>query len=206
MARAFASAPIEGPDEAWLDMCSGPGGKTATLAALNPTATIFANEVHQHRLDLVANAIGPWSDRINLRLGDGREIGPEEPGRYDRVLIDAPCTGIGALRRRPEARWNKEASDAFDLVKLQLSLLESGWEALRSGGVLGYSTCSPHLAETTAVMETFLAGREDAVVLNANEIATQEAVLDIRGGGNYLQLWPDQHKSDSMFLALIKKR
>lgn len=206
VARAFAAAPIEGPDEAWLDMCSGPGGKTATLAALNPTATIFANEVHQHRLDLVANAIGPWSDRINLRLGDGREIGPEEPGRYDRVLIDAPCTGIGALRRRPEARWNKEASDAFDLVKLQLSLLESGWEALRSGGVLGYSTCSPHLAETTAVMETFLAGREDAVVLNANEIATQEAVLDIRGGGNYLQLWPDQHKSDSMFLALIKKR
>lgn len=206
VARTFAAAPIDGPDGAWLDMCSGPGGKTATLAALNPKATIFANELHEHRLDLVADSVGPWSDRVNLRLGDGREIGAEEPQRYDRVLIDAPCTGIGALRRRPESRWNKEAADAFDLVKLQLSLLESGWDALRSGGVLGYSTCSPYLAETTQVMETFLAGRDDAIVLDANEIATGESVMDIEGEGPYLQLWPDQHKSDSMFLALIKKR
>ncbi|MDP9805452.1 16S rRNA (cytosine967-C5)-methyltransferase [Trueperella bonasi] len=206
VARTFAAAPIAGPDRAWLDMCAGPGGKTATLAAFNPNVTIFANEVHEHRLDLVADSVEPWADRVNLRLGDGRDIGLEEPERYDRVLIDAPCTGIGALRRRPEARWNKEASDALDLVKLQLSLLESGWQALRSGGVLGYATCSPYLAETTQVVDTFLMGRPDAEVLNANAIASGESTREFTNDGNYLQLWPDEHKSDAMYLALIKKR
>ncbi|VEI12439.1 RsmB/NOP family class I SAM-dependent RNA methyltransferase [Trueperella bialowiezensis] len=205
VARTFAAAEISGPDSAWLDMCAGPGGKTATLAALNPRVDIFANEIHAHRLDLVRDSVAPWADQVHLRLGDGVEIGMEEPGRYDRVLIDAPCTGIGALRRRPEARWNKEAGDALDLVRTQLSLLESGWEALRPGGVLGYATCSPYLAETTDVMDTFLAGRADAVVLNANEIANGQSLKKITGTGDYLQLWPDEHKSDAMFLALVRK-
>ncbi|QOR46528.1 transcription antitermination factor NusB [Trueperella pecoris] len=206
VARTLAAAPLEGPDARWLDMCSGPGGKTATLVALNPNVTIYANELHEHRLDLVADSVGPWADRVKLRLGDGRDIGEEDPLSFDRILIDAPCTGIGALRRRPEARWNKDAGDALDLVKLQLSLLESGWEALRPGGVLGYSTCSPYLPETTGVVETFLAGRDDAVVFDARQIASTQAKFPIDGSGPYLQLWPDEHKSDSMFLALLSKR
>lgn len=206
VARTFAAAPIEGNDGRWLDMCAGPGGKSATLVARNPQVTVFANELHEHRLDLVADSVAPWADRVQLRLGDGVDIGDEQPDSFDRVLIDAPCTGIGALRRRPEARWKKDAGDALDLVKLQLSLLESGWRALRPGGVLGYSTCSPYLPETTGVVETFLAGRDDVDVLDARELASSQANFAIVGEGPFLQLWPDLHKSDSMFLALMRKR
>ena len=187
-------------------MCAGPGGKTATLVALNPSVTVFANELHEHRLDLVAENVAPWANRVQLRLGDGTDIGTEQPGQFDRVLIDAPCTGIGALRRRPEARWAKEAGDALDLVRLQLSLLESGWEAVRPGGVVGYSTCSPYLPETTGVVETFLAGRDDVEVLDTRELASAQAKFPIVGEGPYLQLWPDLHASDAMFLALLRKR
>lgn len=206
VARTFAAAPIEGNDGRWLDMCAGPGGKSATLVARNPQVTVFANELHEHRLDLVADSVAPWADRVQLRLGDGVDIGDEQPDSFDRVLIDAPCTGIGALRRRPEARWKKDAGDALDLVKLQLSLLESGWRALRPGGVLGYSTCSPYLPETTGVVETFLAARDDVDVLDARELASSQANFAIVGEGPFLQLWPDLHKSDSMFLALMRKR
>ncbi|WP_311590832.1 transcription antitermination factor NusB [Trueperella bernardiae] len=204
--RTFAAAPVDGEDAAWLDMCAGPGGKTATLVALNPSVTVFANELHEHRLDLVAENVAPWANRVQLRLGDGTDIGTEQPGQFDRVLIDAPCTGIGALRRRPEARWAKEAGDALDLVRLQLSLLESGWEAVRPGGVVGYSTCSPYLPETTGVVETFLAGRDDVEVLDTRELASAQAKFPIVGEGPYLQLWPDLHASDAMFLALLRKR
>lgn len=204
VSRTFAAAPISGKDDLWLDLCAGPGGKTASLAAWNPQVTIHANELHDHRLDLVADAVAPFADRVALRAGDGRELGEIETGSYDRVLIDAPCTGIGALRRRPEARWRKTAGDAVDLAVLQIELLESGWQALRSGGVLGYCTCSPYLAETLDVVDPFLAKNPDAELLPAAHIAATEAKLPI-SGENYLQLWPDIHHSDAMFLALLRK-
>lgn len=204
VARTTAAAPIECDDDLWLDMCAGPGGKTATLAALAAQrgARIHANEIHEHRLDLVAEAVGPWDDLVDLRLGDGRELG--EDAIYSRVLIDAPCTGIGALRRRPESRWRKSAGDGLDLAKLQGELLVAGYRALKPGGVLAYSTCSPYLTETSDVVEKFTATHA-VEMLDAPQIASGESTQTLTGTNRQLQLWPDLHNSDAMYLVLFRK-
>ncbi|MCI7552268.1 MAG: transcription antitermination factor NusB [Actinomycetaceae bacterium] len=207
VARALAGAPIVGEDSLWLDMCAGPGGKTATLAAIATKrgARIHANELHPHRLDLVEQATEPWRRIVATRQGDGRELGDEEPLMYDRVLIDAPCTGIGALRRRPEARWNKDAGDAINLAKLQGELLESGWKAVRPGGIIAYSTCSPYLRETHDVIDSFAQRHEEAELLDTASIAGAQALMALNSPNQYLQLWPDLHNSDAMFLSVIRK-
>ena len=207
IARTFARTPIEGRDELWLDMCAGPGGKTATIAsyAAQCGARVRANELHEHRLDLVAQAIRPWDDIVDLRCGDGRELGTLEPAKYDRVLVDAPCTGIGALRRRPEARWRKEAGDGIELAVLQNELLDSAWGAVREGGIVIYSTCSPYVRETRAVTDAFLKRHADAELLDTAALASRQALVELTGVGGHLQLWPDQHHSDAMYMVIVRK-
>ena len=207
IAALAANAPIEGPDELWLDMCAGPGGKTATLAAYaaNRGAAIHANEPQPHRLDLVAEAVEPWADIVALREGDGRDLGLTEAGRYDRVLVDAPCTGLGALRRRPESRWRKSAEDLADLLPLQRGLLESGFAALREGGVLVYSTCSPVQAETRTLIGDFLEANPEARLVDAGPIALRLAIRPVESTEGTIQLWPDRDRTDAMFMALITR-
>jgi 16S rRNA (cytosine967-C5)-methyltransferase len=132
--------------EKWLDMCAGPGGKAALLAALakHSDATLVANEIQEHRAKLVSNALKPF-DNVKVTVEDGREIGYLTPDTYDRIIVDAPCSGLGALRRRPEARWRKSSEDLKTLTQLQLDLLGSASKALKPGGHLIYVTCSPHL-------------------------------------------------------------
>lgn len=207
VAAIAATAPLSGSDELWLDMCSGPGGKAATMAAIgaNRGARIHANELHGHRLDLVAQAVRPWDDIVALREGDGRDLGAEEPNTYDRILVDAPCSGIGALRRRPESRWNKQRTDIPELVTLQNELLESAFRALRPGGILTYSTCSPIVEETRSVVETLLAAHPDAQVRDAQAVAHSVALHAVGAQDGMVQLWPDTDQTDGMFIALITK-
>lgn len=207
IAAILAEAPIESPDKLWLDLCSGPGGKTATLAArgADRRIKIHANEPQEHRLDLVANAVDPWAGRVALRLGDGRDVGMEEPSVYDRVLVDAPCTGLGALRRRPEARWRKSPEDVVELTVLQRELLDAGFAALRPGGALVYSTCSPVVAETKGVVEQFMHATPNARILDAGALASQVASREVAGHDGVVQLWPDTDHTDAMFIALITK-
>ena len=194
--------------ETWLDMCAGPGGKAALLAAEAKLAgaTLICNEISDHRAKLVSQALKPVDSSIQVNVADGREIGSQSSGKFDRILLDAPCTGLGALRRRPEARWRKQQSDVAQLSKLQEELLSSAWQALKPGGVLAYVTCSPHIAETNSIVEW--AGRKLSGVelLNSNEVLAKiNPNLVLNGKRKTAQLWPHLHQTDAMFIALLRK-
>ncbi|MDF8264141.1 transcription antitermination factor NusB [Luteipulveratus flavus] len=215
LALALAAAHVDDvgdEGEQWLDLCAGPGGKSALLAVLaqQQGAVLFANEVSEHRTELVRSTLRAAIDagaEVMIGTGDGRDLGQEEPDTYDRVLVDAPCTGLGALRRRPEARWRRSASDVSDLAALQRELLTSAIDATRPGGVIGYATCSPHLAETTTVVADVLGGRSDVVQEDARPLFrdARGAQVDGLGDGPSVQLWPHLHGTDAMFFALIRK-
>jgi 16S rRNA (cytosine967-C5)-methyltransferase len=215
---ALAATPLDGPDARWLDLCAGPGGKAALLAALaaGRGATLVANEIAPHRARLVERGLRalPAGAVEAVRTGDGRDLGTEEPGAYDRVLVDAPCTGLGALRRRPESRWRRTPADLGALTGLQAELLRSALDAVRPGGVVAYVTCSPHLAETRLVVDTVLRRRDDVERLDARAVVRDVLVpgadLDLgadAGGaaGLDVQLWPHVHGTDAMHLTLLRR-
>ena len=211
VALALTVAPLLGErDERWLDLCAGPGGKAALLGAVahERGARLVANEVTPHRVRLVEHALAALpADAIEeIRTGDGRVVGQDEPGGYDRVLVDAPCTGLGALRRRPEARWRRTPSDLAQLGTLQRELLTSALAAVRPGGVVAYVTCSPHLAETQLVIKDVLRKRDDVEVIDARpsvrRIAGQKIPLGERPD---IQLWPHVHGTDAMHLTLLRR-
>lgn len=208
LALADAEIDVEGP-ERWLDLCAGPGGKSGVLAALAAERGIpfVANEVSEHRADLVRQTLRALPD-VEVRTGDGRVIGEDEPAAYTRVLVDAPCTGLGALRRRPEARWRRQPGDLAGLGPLQRDLLDSALDATVNGGLVGYATCSPHLAETTFVVRDVIKKRDDVEVVDARALfrdALGETLADL-GEGPFVQLWPHRHGTDGMFFALLRKR
>jgi len=208
VALALAAAPLDGADERWLDLCAGPGGKAALLGALaaERRAVVTAVEVAPHRADLVRSAVAALGDAVQVRCADGRQVGDDEPGRYDRVLVDAPCTGLGALRRRPEARWRRSPADLPALAPLQRALLTSALEAVRPGGVVAYSTCSPVVAETRLVVDDVLRRRDDVELLDAQAALGVPDAAGPDAAGRTAQLWPHRHGTDAMFLALLRRR
>lgn len=197
------------PGEKWLDICAGPGGKAALLAAEARLSDVelVCNEVLPHRAKLVEQALRAVDPNVKVTIEDGREIGTTAPAAYDRILLDAPCTGLGALRRRPEARWRKKPSDVAELAKLQEQLLTSAWAALKPGGTLAYITCSPHQAETN----TIVAWAENKFgkeleLINTNEILHQiNPNLRLNTERKTTQLWPHIHQTDAMFISLMHK-
>ncbi len=201
---ALADSPPTGPDRGrWLDLCAGPGGKTALLAAVHAErraagdlpagSRLVANEISTHRADLVRAGLPDASlvGEVHVRTGDGldvEELARLAPGGFDRVLVDAPCTGLGALRRRPEARWRRRPADLGRLGPLQRELLRAAIELTRPGGLVGYVTCSPHPAETVQVVEDVIGHRADV----------GRASDDVR-------LWPHVDGTDAMYLALLRR-
>lgn len=202
VARALTLAPLDDGDGGrWLDLCAGPGGKTALLAALGAQsgATVTAVEPIVHRADLVEQNTRGLAVEV-LRV-DGRDSGLE-PG-FDRVLVDVPCTGLGALRRRPEARWRRQPSDVPTLAKLQRELLAAAIALTRPGGVVLYATCSPHLAETVGVVADALR-RHPVTALDTRPLF--EPVVEGQGDGPHVQLWPHRHGTDAMFAAALRRQ
>ena len=198
VARALTLAPVRGDNGRWLDLCAGPGGKTALLAAIGDGARVTAIEPASRRADLVEQNTRGLPVEV-LRV-DGREPGVE-PG-FDRVLVDVPCTGLGALRRRPEARWRRQPGDVSQLVKLQRELVASAIRLTRPGGVVLYATCSPHLAETVGVVADAVR-RHDVTALDTRPLFDP---VDGLGDGPYVQLWPHRHGTDAMFAAALQVR
>ncbi|GAA2625876.1 transcription antitermination factor NusB [Streptomyces vastus] len=204
VALALANAPLEGPDQAWLDGCAGPGGKAALLAGLAAErgAVLLAAEKQPHRAGLVARALAGNPGPYQVIAADGTRP-PWRPGSFDRVLMDVPCTGLGALRRRPEARWRRRPDDLDDFAPLQRGLLRTALESVRVGGVVAYVTCSPHLAETRAVVGDVLKQYDgSAELLDARP---QLPGVPALGDGPDVQLWPHLHGTDAMYLALIRR-
>lgn len=219
VALALAAAPLEGVDGGhWLDLCAGPGGKAALLGAvlavrkaageLPADARLVAVESAEHRTTLVRGAVSVLGDAVEVRHGDGRELGESEPRHHDRVLVDVPCTGLGALRRRPEARWRRTPGDLASLAPLQRALLASALDAVRPGGVVAYVTCSPHPAETRMVVDDVLRRHGDVERLDARQVLAGVCGgrLDDLGPGPDVQLWPHREGTDAMYLALLRRR
>jgi 16S rRNA (cytosine967-C5)-methyltransferase len=212
VAHALAVAPIEGPDERWLDLCAGPGGKAALLAALAAArgARLVANELQPHRAELVRRTLAGAAGVEAVTVEDGTSP-PWPAGSFDRVLVDAPCTGLGALRRRAEARWRRRPEDLRDLVPLQRDLVDRALDLTRPGGVVLYATCSPVLAETRDVLGSVLVGRDDTTLGDTAALLTQGAGLradvpDCAGPlAGTVQLWPHRHRTDAMFMALLRR-
>jgi len=188
VAITTADAPVEGYDTNWLDLAAGPGGKAALLGAIAAQrgASLVANEVQPHRADLVRQSVRALKN-VEVTVHDGRE-GPWEEESFDRVLLDAPCTGLGALRRRPEARWRRRPQDVDELVVLQRQLLGRALDLVRPGGVVGYATCSPLPAETRAVVDEVLGDRTDVALESEHH------------------WWPHTDGTDAMYLALLRRR
>ena len=201
VARALTLAPVLGTDGGrWLDLCSGPGGKTALIAAIaaQQGASVTAVEPNPRRAEMVQQNTRGLPVEV-LRV-DGRDTALP-PGGFDRVLVDAPCTGLGALRRRPEARWRRTPADVPVLATLQRELLAAAIDLTRPGGVVLYATCSPHLVETMGVVSDALR-RHPVTALDARPLF---GPVDNLGAGPYAQLWPHRHGTDAMFTAALRK-
>lgn len=217
MARALAqvSLPGEGDDRYWLDLCAGPGGKAALLGALavQRDARLTANEPTEHRARLVEQSmVAVPQDYWMITTKDGRDFGTEDyAGDFDRIMVDAPCSGLGALRRRPESRWRKQPRDIPELTSLQGELLNAAFSAVRVGGVVGFVTCSPHQAETRLVVEDFLKSHPTATLLDTGAAVSSVMLPGAPSaghelaGGSTAQLWPHVHGTDAMFMAIITK-
>jgi 16S rRNA (cytosine967-C5)-methyltransferase len=228
-ALALARAEVCGEDRRWLDLCAGPGGKAALLAGLarRRSAFLAAADRQHHRAVLVhkglrgyrggaaAGAVrrgeGPIAadggegamaagSGVAVVTADGRRP-PFGSATFDRVLADVPCTGLGALRRRPEARWRRRPEDIARLGPLQRDLLRSALDLVRVGGVVAYVTCSPVVAETREVVDAVLAGRAVAEL----EVAPLLPEVADTCPGPSVQLWPHRHGTDAMFVALLRR-
>ena len=197
VAEVFAKA---AQGTSWLDLCAGPGGKAALLSSIARTRgiTFTANEISAARAELVSQVV--HGDRV--LVSDGRAIGLLTE-KFDAILIDAPCTGLGALRRRPEVRWRRTLQDLRALTQLQRELVESAIQALEPGGVLGYATCSPHLAETSIQIADIKKHHPDLQLIPIDEYLP--ANLDGATRDGAMSLWTHKHGTDAMYLALFRK-
>ena len=190
----------------WLDMCAGPGGKAAlvfnSLHTYRPADSFLANEPTEHRAELVAQVVPAEF----VHIGRGQDL-VERGEKFDRIMIDAPCSGLGSLRRRPESRWRKSPSDVKELVTIQRELLDAGAELLTVDGILAYVTCSPHNAETRAQVADFLYRNKEWELISAepflSDAMLSEGYLQPDGA---VQMWTDLHGSDAMYMALLRRK
>ena len=194
-----------GADRLWLDLCAGPGGKARLLAGLAAErgARLVASDVRPHRARRVVDALRRAELDPAVIAADGRHV-PWRPGTFDRVLADVPCSNLGSLRRRPEARWRKTPDDVAELAGIQRDLLDAAIESVRPGGVVAYVTCSPHLAETRDVVTAVAGLRGDVTILDAPAVLAD--VPGLRASDpRFAQFWPHRHGTDAIFLALLRR-
>jgi len=191
------------PGERVLDTCAAPGGKATAIAErVGKSGSVLALDRHPNRLDLVRRAARRLQlDRLECRAFDATQDLGELAAQqgFDRVLVDAPCSGLGTLRRNPDARWRVRATDPARLADVQRALLSRASRVVVPGGALVYSTCTLLPEENEGVVESFL--RESpqfALVSGSAAPAHLRELLDARG---FLRCWPHRHDTDGFFAA-----
>ena len=205
-ALALSRAEVTGQDRLWLDMCAGPGGKASLLAGLAAArgARLVASDVREHRAGLAAATLADVESAATL-VADGTAPAWRQAA-FDRVIADVPCSGLGSLRRRPESRWRRSPRELAELARLQRTLLGAALDSVRPGGVVGYVTCSPHVAETRDVLAAVLDSRPDIGLLDAPALLAEVAGLSCPAPfGKYAQFWPHRHGTDAIFLAVLRR-
>jgi 16S rRNA (cytosine967-C5)-methyltransferase len=198
VATIFAAAAAD--KISWLDLCAGPGGKAALLASIasQNEHRFIANEISQIRADLVKQVVGAHE----VWVGDARDIAARGEG-FDAILADVPCTGMGALRRRPEVRWRRSISDLRELSLLQREISAAAISVLNVGGIFGYATCSPHLAETSIAVADILKKHPELEQIDIQPYMPSGIDGGVRDKS--MALWTQRHNTDAMFLALFRK-
>ena len=198
VAEIFAAVSKESKD--WLDLCAGPGGKAALISSIASLGehTFMANEISPPRANLVSQVVR-FGEVI---VGDGREIATQ--GRtYDAIIADVPCTGLGALRRRPEVRWRRTLADLRTLTDLQIELSDAAIEVLNVNGYFAYVTCSPHLAETKFQVSAILKKHPELQKIDLRPYFPSGLISATDDGS--LLLWPQIHNTDAMFMTIFQK-
>jgi len=190
------------PGERVLDMCAAPGAKATQLAALmegrGQVVAVEANVGRARELGETVRRMG--ADIVEVREADARE--PIERAGFDRILLDAPCTDLGTLQSRPDARWRKDPETIVELARLQRELLDAASLQLRPGGTLVYSTCTISEAENERQVEAFLADRPE---LEADDLGAEQPDLARAGAARFLQLFPHRDRTDGFFIARMRR-
>lgn len=189
-------------DEAVLDACAAPGGKTAHIASYLTTGTVTALDLYDHKLDLIeqnAARLGV-ADRVITKKLDARKVFETfGADAFDKILVDAPCSGIGLLRRKPDIKYNKETADFEALQQLQLEILSNVCQSLRKGGIIIYSTCTIVAEENHQVVEAFLAKHP-----NFKQVRLDHNRKDILQDGCIL-ITPELYGSDGFFISQFQR-
>lgn len=191
-----------------LDSCAAPGGKTTHMAELmQDRGSIAANDLHPHKAKLVADQ----AERLGLASvqavsGDALELASVyEPGTFDRILLDAPCTGLGVIRRKPDLKWRKTPEDVDAIAGLQRELLETVSGLLKPGGTLVYSTCTIESEENEDAVADFLSRHPEFSVDTENSEVWQRIGGAVISAGGGLQILPQHFGSDGFFIVKLKK-
>lgn len=197
-------APVVAPEpgDVIFDVCAAPGGKTTHLAAMGgPSCTVYGCDIYDHKLKLIEqNARKLGLTNVRTLLQDGQTIGTKYTGKADKVLVDAPCSGLGVLRRKLDLRWRKKPADLEALPQLQLRILESASQCVKPGGLLVYSTCTLNDGENTAVVTAFLRRHPEFQAENAAPFCKVDQP------GPYVQLLPQREGIDGFFIARLRRR
>lgn len=202
-------APVLAPKAGWtvVDVAAAPGGKSTHIAErMGNQGRVIACDLHPHKIDMIeGNAERVGTSIIQGLAADARHLGKLMPNRADAILVDAPCSGLGTLSRRPDARWRKQPADVAALSAIQADILEAAAQVLKPGGVLVYSTCTIHPAENQELVSKFVAKHPE---FQFDPIAPflPPSLRETAGEAGWVQLLPHLHGTDGFFIARMRKQ
>lgn len=195
------------PGELVVDVCSAPGGKATHIAQLmRDSGCVIARDIHEHKLKLIEDAVRRLELKtVKTELFDATFIDENLVAKADRVLVDAPCSGLGIIRRKPDIKWAKESADKKEIINLQTKILSMASKYVKPGGVLVYSTCTIEPEENEGVVKKFIAANNDFETVDISPLLPDKLQKSSASNG-YIQLYPNTDGIDGFFMAKMVKR